>query len=148
MTGVPIALDMPPVLYKSPHVFMCEYTYLQNSKCVNLQVFQTCTVQALQCFIFVVQVLFAFSWHYWILTKICNSLSQCLCKVFLIDILPATWGFICLEYLHEGIGKWRERCYAEPFIMLHIMSVCRGAMDTTTQFSESILKWMDKYSSF
>jgi len=28
MTGVPIALDMHPVLYKSLHVFVCEHTYL------------------------------------------------------------------------------------------------------------------------
>lgn len=32
--------------------------------------------------------------------------------------------------------------------ILHFISVCRGAMDTATQFSENVLKWMDKDSSF
>lgn len=134
MTGVPIALDMPPVLYKSLHVFVCEYTYLQNSKYVNLQVFYAWTVQASQCFIFLVKVQFAIRWHYWILTKICDTISQCLCKVFLTNILPAAWcGFFCLEDSHEGTGKWGKRYYAEPFIMLHIMSMYRGAKDSATQ---------------
>lgn len=36
----------------------------------------------------------------------------------------------------------------EPFIMLHIMSVHRGAMDRATQSSENFLEWMEKDSSF